>query len=100
MLIACSSDTTENIMEEEVIETPNPEPNSRPVPVYTLDNITDTYFNVASEENASQWGLYNVHDPAIINVDGTYYYYNTDVSFGSQVRPGIQIRKSHDFGTI
>lgn len=96
MLMACSSDTAENIIEKEVGETPNPEPNSKPAPIYTVDNITDTYYNVAGEENASQWGPYNVHDPAIINVDGTYYCYNTDVSFGSEVRPGIQIRKSQD----
>ncbi|WNH09210.1 arabinan endo-1,5-alpha-L-arabinosidase [Thalassobellus suaedae] len=39
---------------------------------------------------------YNVHDPSIIKVGDIYYCYNTDVSFGSAVRPGIQIRKSQD----
>ena len=101
-MAACSSDATVPVMEEEVIDTPdpipNPEPNPTPpaAPVYTVENIMDTYFDVAGQENAAQWGPYNVHDPSIINVDGTYYCYNTDVSFGSGVRPGIQIRKSQD----
>jgi arabinan endo-1,5-alpha-L-arabinosidase len=75
---------------------PDPEPEPDPAPVYTVDNITDTYFDVAGQENASQWGPYNVHDPSLIKVGDTYYCYNTDVSFGSEVRPGIQIRKSQN----
>lgn len=101
-MAACSSDATNLVMEDEVIDTPDPTPDPEPdptppaSPVYTVDNIMDTYLDVAGQENASQWGPYNVHDPSIINVDGTYYCYNTDVSFGSPVKPGIQIRKSQD----
>ena len=98
--IGCSSDTSDDVVLKEVIEEPNPEPTPVPDPVpsmvYTVDNISDTYFEVAGEENASQWGPYNVHDPSIIKVDNIYYCFNTDVSFGSDVRPGIQIRKSED----
>ncbi|AVR46222.1 arabinan endo-1,5-alpha-L-arabinosidase [Christiangramia fulva] len=56
--------------------------------------ITDTYYDVAGAENVYSWGLYNVHDPSIIKAGDTYYSYSTDVSYGSEIRPGIQIRKS------
>src|SRR6056300_275848 len=58
--------------------------------VYTVDNIEDTYYDVAGVQNVRDWGPYNVHDPSVIKVGDTYYCYNTDVSFGSAVRPGIQ----------
>ena len=75
----------------------NPNPNPGPTTkVYTVDNITDTYYDVAGVENINNWGPYNVHDPSIIKVGNTYYCYNTDVSFGSEVRPGVQIRKSQN----
>ena len=74
--IGCSSDTSDDVVLKEVIEEPNPEPTPVPDPVpsmvYTVDNISDTYFEVAGEENASQWGPYNVHDPSIIKVDNIY----------------------------
>lgn len=95
LITSCSKDevdTTTEVGEPK----PRPEPEPTPPPVYTVDNITDTYFHVAGQENASQWGPYNVHDPSVIKVGNTYYCYNTDVSFGSEVRPGIQIRKSQD----
>ncbi len=56
--------------------------------------ITDTYYDVAGADNVYNWGLYNTHDPSIIKSGDTYYSYSTDVSFGSEIRPGIQIRKS------
>ena len=75
--------------EEEEVEVPTSK-------VYTVDNIEDTYYDVAGVANVWDWGPYNVHDPSIIKVGDMYYCYNTDVSFGSAVRPGIQIRKSQD----
>lgn len=69
----------------------NPEP---PGTSIDFSAITDTYYDVAGEENVYSWGLYNSHDPSVIKDGDTYYSYSTDVSFGSEVRPGIQIRKS------
>ncbi|MGB3775312.1 MAG: arabinan endo-1,5-alpha-L-arabinosidase [Leeuwenhoekiella sp.] len=97
-LAACSSDAS---IEETDEGTENPEtPENPATPVastfYTVDNIDDTYANVAGVANVANWGPYNVHDPSIIKVGGIYYCYNTDVSFGSDVRPGIQVRKSED----
>lgn len=101
LAISCSSDSPVEETGEEP-ETPTspeePEEPEEPVAakVYTVDNITDTYYDVAGVENIANWGPYNVHDPSMIKVGNTYYCYNTDVSFGSEVRPGIQIRKSED----
>lgn len=65
-------------------------------PPFNIDGLTDTYGHVASVDQVSQWGPYNVHDPAIIR-DGQYFYsYSTDVCFGGKIRPGIQIRRSKD----
>mgnify|MGYP003673267458 FL=1 len=93
--IGCSKDSPvneepqqEQEEEEEVVV-----PTSK---VYTVDNIEDTYYDVAGVANVWDWGPYNVHDPSVLKVGDTYYCYNTDVSFGSAVRPGIQIRKSQD----
>lgn len=100
-LAACSSDSpTEETREEtETPETPET-PEEPEIPVaskfYTVDNINDTYADVAGIANVANWGPYNVHDPSVIKVGATYYCYNTDVSFGSEVRPGIQMRKSED----
>jgi len=98
--VSCTNDSPVDVPPEVSEPTPDPdpepEPGASPAPVYTVDNIMDTYFALAGEENASQWGPYNVHDPSVIKVGETYYCYNTDVSFGSEVRPGIQIRKSQD----
>lgn len=100
VMVSCSKDnpveTPPDVSSPTPEPEPEPEPEPSPAPVYTVDNIMDTYFSVAGEENASQWGPYNVHDPSILKVGNTYYCYNTDVSFGSAVRPGIQIRKSQD----
>ena len=97
LILGCSKDTP-TVTDDDGVVTPTPEPEPEPepapAPLYTVDNITDTYLNVAGEENSSQWGPYNVHDPSVLKVGDTYYCYNTDVSYGSDVRPGIQIRKS------
>lgn len=63
---------------------------------FDISSITDTYYDVAGAENVYQWGPYNVHDPSVIKSGDTYYMYSTDVSFGSEIRSGIQIRKSQD----
>ena len=71
--------------------TENPEPPDNGI---DFSAITDTYPNVAGADNVYSWGLYNSHDPSIIKDGDTYYSYSTDVSYGSEIRPGIQIRKS------
>lgn len=86
-------------------DNPNPIDDNNPPPIDTtgnnkepfdINNISDTYYDLAPIENIYKWGPYNVHDPSIIK-DGDYFYsYSTDVAFGASVRPGIQIRKSKD----
>lgn len=70
---------------------------TKPVVIpFDINSINDTYSDIASATKTSQWGPYNVHDPSVIK-DGEYYYcYNTDVAFGTDIRPGIQIRRSKD----
>ncbi|PPK86153.1 arabinan endo-1,5-alpha-L-arabinosidase [Neolewinella xylanilytica] len=61
--------------------------------------LGDTYYNISAVENAPRWGVHNVHDPSVFK-DGDYYYsYNTDVAFGTEVRPGLQIRRSKNLVT-
>lgn len=65
-------------------------------PVFDVNSINDTYADVAPFDYYYKWGPYNVHDPSIIK-DGDYFYcYSTDVGFGIDVRPGLQVRKSKD----
>lgn len=63
---------------------------------FSIDDLTDTYYDLAPIANIHQWGPYNVHDPSVIKVGDTYYCYNTDVAYGTEVRAGIQVRKSKD----
>ncbi|MCP9236208.1 arabinan endo-1,5-alpha-L-arabinosidase [Lewinella sp. JB7] len=85
--------------EEPVVLTTPPVPT--PVDTTTLGNgpidftvLTDTYGQLASADQTGQWAHYNVHDPSYL-VDGEFTYcYNTDVAFGHEIRPGIQIRRS------
>nr|WP_157886935.1 family 43 glycosylhydrolase [Hymenobacter sp. PAMC 26628] len=67
---------------------------------FDINNITDTYANVAALGSSAQWGPYNVHDPAVIKDDDGYYYmYSTDVGYGisdAALTPGLQIRRSKD----
>ena len=61
-----------------------------------LEDIKDTYYDIADPDNVYSWGPYNVHDPSIL-YDGEYYYsYSTDVAFGNEIKPGHQIRRSTD----
>lgn len=80
-----------------------PNPNPGPVdtiPViptpFDINEITDTYEAVAPITSYSKWGPYNVHDPSIMEEGEYFYCYSTDVAFGADVRPGLQIRKSKD----
>ncbi|MCB0636222.1 MAG: arabinan endo-1,5-alpha-L-arabinosidase, partial [Lewinella sp.] len=81
-----------------IVDPPDP-----PVPVdtTTLDDgpvdftkLPDTYGQLASPDLTSQWMHYNVHDPSYLVGDDFTWCYNTDVAFGHDIRPGIQIRRS------
>jgi arabinan endo-1,5-alpha-L-arabinosidase len=74
----------------------DPPDNNDSIPEFDISTITDTYPHVASVDMIYSWGPYNVHDPSIIKTGDTYYCYSTDVAYGSEVRPGIQIRSSKD----
>jgi arabinan endo-1,5-alpha-L-arabinosidase len=65
-------------------------------PAFDINSIKDNYEAIAPVANYLQWGPHNVHDPAIQKFGEWYYCYSTDVAFGADVRPGIQIRKSKD----
>ena len=65
-------------------------------PAFDINSINDTYASVAPFANYLEWGSHNVHDPAIIREGEYYYSYSTDVGYGIDVRPGLQIRKSKD----
>ncbi len=66
-----------------------------PIP-FNINNINDTYYDLAPIQFVFQWGPHNVHDPSIIKHGDYFYSYSTDVAFGETVKPGIQIRKSKD----
>jgi len=65
-------------------------------PAFDINSINDTYADVAPFSRYLEWGSHNVHDPAIIKEGDYYYAYSTDVGYGIDVRPGLQIRKSKD----
>lgn len=66
------------------------------VPKFDINSIKDSYDEISNPSNFLRWGSYNVHDPSIIKYKDTYYCYNTDVAFGHEIKPGIQIRYSKD----
>ena len=81
--------------------TPNPPPvDTTPDPpadtTFDINSITDTYGNIASFAYYTRWSVYNVHDPSIFKDGDWYYCYSTDVAYGTNVKAGIQIRKSKD----
>jgi hypothetical protein len=59
------------------------------IPPFDINSINDTYGEIASVDQVYQWGSHNVHDPVVIK-DGDYFYcYNTDVAFGTDVKPVV-----------
>ena len=75
---------------------PPPPPPPPPPGAFDINSITDTYESVAPFASYSKWSVYNVHDPSIKKFGDYYYCYSTDVGYGIDVRPGIQVRKSKD----
>lgn len=95
MLISCSKEDDRIINDREDVEKPEDTGDLEEQP-FEFSRFPDHYSHISSYENRSQWGGYNVHDPAIIN-DGEYYYcYSTDASYGNVIGPGIQMRRSKD----
>jgi arabinan endo-1,5-alpha-L-arabinosidase len=86
---------------EEIIDDNPPLPEDttttveNPVP-FNIDNLSDTYAGIADPKFSSQWGPYNVHDPAVIREGEYFYSYSTDVAYGATVKPGLQVRRSKD----
>ena len=91
LTVSCSKDTPD----EEVAATDDTPTDDTPVS-FDINSITDTYYNEAAIGNIYNWGYRNVHDPSIIKNGDTYYCYSTDVAFGAEVQPGLQIRTSTD----
>jgi len=75
---------------------PPPPPPPPPPGAFDINSITDTYESIAPFSFYTKWSVYNVHDPSIKKFGEYYYSYSTDVGFGIDVRPGIQVRKSKD----
>jgi arabinan endo-1,5-alpha-L-arabinosidase len=61
-----------------------------------FSKLTDTYYDITSQEDSHKWGMHNVHDPVIRKFGDYWYSYSTDVGFGIAVRSGIQIRRSQN----
>jgi len=66
------------------------------VPPFDINSIQDDYSAIASADKVYQWASHNVHDPCVIKDGEWFYCYNTDVAYGTSIRPGIQIRRSKD----
>lgn len=63
---------------------------------FDINTISDDYSSIAAAEKVYQWASHNVHDPSIIR-DGEYFYcYSTDAAYGTDIKPGLQIRRSKD----
>lgn len=75
---------------------PDPVDTTVVTPAFDINSINDTYAELAPFANYAKWGPHNVHDPAIIKEGEYYYSYTTDVGFGIDVRPGLQVRRSKD----
>src|SRR5688572_14077021 len=85
--VSCSDDPADPV---------GPDTTTVKIPPFDIEKLNDTYGSIAPFDFYPLWGPYNVHDPSIIR-DGEYFYcYNTDVGYGINVPPGIQIRKSKD----
>ncbi|HEU4901462.1 MAG TPA: arabinan endo-1,5-alpha-L-arabinosidase [Flavisolibacter sp.] len=72
------------------------DPTTPSQPAFDINSIKDTYDELAPVANYLKWGSYNVHDPSIKKFGDWYYCYSTDVAYGAEIKPGLQIRKSKD----
>lgn len=90
ILASCSKD--ESGLKVDPVDTTD---GKEPVP-FNINDLHDTYGALAPLSNRSQWGPYNVHDPSIIKAGEYYYSYSTDAAYGTEVPPGIQVRRSKD----
>lgn len=89
--VSCSKDGA-----DETTTTPPVDGGGTTPPVsFDIASITDTYPGY-TPANVYNWGYRNVHDPSILKDGDTYYCYSTDVCFGADIQPGIQVRKSTD----
>jgi len=90
MLFSCSKKETPPPTKTDTTTTP-------PVTTaFDINSISDTYADIAAFTYYPKWTVYNVHDPSIKKFGDYYYCYSTDVAFGTDVRPGLQIRRSKD----
>jgi len=71
----------------------------------TENPYADDYSPITSLSQHDNWGVANVHDPSVIQVDDTYYLFSTDAIYApwdkkqpqDSITPGyIQIRSSKD----
>jgi len=71
----------------------------------TANPYADDYSPITSLSQRDNWGVANVHDPSVIQVDDTYYLFSTDAIYApwdkkqpqDSITPGyIQIRSSKD----
>lgn len=77
-----------------LIMMPAPDQRLDPSAVIFPDAPPDAPEYKANDETT--WPTVNVHDPAILKVDDTYYVYSTDVKAAGTPKPGIMVRKSKD----
>lgn len=82
--------------EEPVLEPPGSKDSIAEGTKIDYSKLTDTYWSVHFADNYMDWGMHNVHDPVIRKFGNYFYSYSTDVGYGIDVRPGLQIRKSEN----
>jgi arabinan endo-1,5-alpha-L-arabinosidase len=87
--ISCKKSTIGPITPMDTIPIPPPKP-------FDINSIEDDYSNIAAADKVFQWASHNVHDPCIIKEGDYFYCYNTDVAYGTEIKPGIPIRRSKD----
>jgi arabinan endo-1,5-alpha-L-arabinosidase len=92
LFASCSKGKSDITPAPPVDTTPTPPTNT----AFDINSITDTYDNIADFAYYTKWSVYNVHDPSIFKDGDWYYCYSTDVAYGTDVRAGIQLRKSKD----
>ncbi len=76
--------------------TPGPNPQPPVVKDFDINQISDTYGDIAPYEFRFKWGPYNSHDPSVVKGGDYFYSYSTDAAYGTAAPAGIQIRKSKD----